>query len=518
VPERFAGDGELSDAASPTDAAPSLAPPKPVLEFDVAAADLPRLLRSPVLAALRDGRARSVPLRTVWHDTTAGDLAADGLAIAEQGGVWRLEKLQPNGAGDWPPAAPAPVLAEAAALDKLRPDLPQDFAGPLVPVAAFTGRHRSFSLHSAGGPARLEVLEGTLRGVAHDQPACRLMLFGPPDAMAALAIELDRHIRLEVPRAGLAAGALAVAHDRDAPPRQLGAPLVPPGHNLSDAIALVTGHLTDVILHWAKLTHAGTNPEPVHQIRVAVRRLRSALAIFRRSVPDAPFATMATELRDLATRLGAARDWDVFLGGTGEAVQLAFSGDKRVAALLTAAARKRATAYDALGTYLSGDAWHHLALRLALLPTLRPWQETQDPAQRERLAAPAVDFATAALQRQRKRVLAAGEDFSSLAPLALHEVRKQVKKLRYSSEFFAPLFAAKQVRRFVEKLVDLQEALGVVNDGTVAASLMTELAGGVDRAFALGVVRGYVAAIGTQAASDAGRAWRKLTQASPFWE
>ena len=514
MPEELAGDGELNDAVTPTDAAPTLAQPKPVLEFDIDAADLPRLMRSPALAAKRAGRARSVAWRTVWHDTASGDLAADGLAMSEHGGIWRLERLQPNGGGDWPPATPTPVLAEAAAAELLRPGLD----GALVPVAAFAGRHRSFPLLDEGPPARLDVLEGALRGVAGDRPACRLMLSGPPGAMAALATELDRHIRLNVPRAGLAAGAFAVAHEQDAPPRHLGTPQIPPELGLSDAIALVIGHLTDVILHWLPLVRSEADPEPVHQSRVAVRRLRSALAIFRRATPDAPFAALASDLKELATKLGAARDWDVFLGGSGRAVRLAFNDDKHIAALLTAAGRKRAAAYATLETYLRGNSWHALSLRLALLPTSRPWEETHDAAQLERLAARAANFATAALRRQRKRVLAAGEDFYALAPPALHEVRKQAKKLRYSSEFFAPLFGGKAVRRFVERLVDLQEALGALNDGSVASALMAELAGGAGRVFAVGVVCGYVAAINAGASSDANRAWRKFAQASPFWD
>ena len=514
MPEKFAGDGELNDAVTQTDAAPILAEAKPVLEFDIEAADLPRLMRIPALAARRGGRARSTAWRTVWHDTASGELAADGLAMSEQGGIWRLEKLLPNGGGDWPPATPAPVLAKAEAAEQLRPGL----EGTLVPVAAFAGRHRSFPLLGEGAPARLEVLEGALRGVAGDRPACRLLFSGPPGDMAALATELDRHVRLNVPRAGLAAGAFAVAHEQEAPPRHLGAPQVPPGLGLSDAIALVIGHLTDVILHWLPRARPDALPDPVHQSRVAVRRLRSALAIFRRTTPDGPFAALAAELKELATLLGAARDWDVFLGGTGADVQRAFGGDKRVAALIAAAARKRAAAYATLDAYLRGDSWHGLSLRLALLPTARPWEATQDAAQTERLAAPAADFAVTALRRQRKRVLAAGEDFADLAPVALHEVRKQAKKLRYCSEFFLPLFGAKAVRRFVEKSADLQEALGAVNDGSVASVLMAELAGGTDRAFAVGVVRGYVAAINVCASSDANRAWRKFAQASPFWD
>jgi CHAD domain-containing protein len=261
----------------------------------------------------------------------------------------------------------------------------------------------------------------------------------------------------------------------------------------------------------------GETPDPVHQMRVAVRRLRSALAIFRRGVPDSAFGMLDRDLKALAAKLGEARDWDVFLGGTGADVQLAFPDDKRIASLIAAGTRRRAAAYTALGAFVASDAFNTLSLRLALLPTVRPWDRTEDPDQAARLAAPCKDFAAAALHRLFKRLLNAGDGFAELPHSALHDVRKLAKRLRYGSEFFAPLFGAKAVKRFVKKLVDLQEALGAVNDGAVAAHLMAELEAGADRAFAVGVVRGYVAAVGAPAAAGAGKAWRKFTQASPFW-
>jgi triphosphatase len=484
------------------------------LEFDIEPAALARLLRSPSLATCRTGRARSGAVRIVWHDNAAGDLAAARLAVAEQNGHWRLERLHPAAAPDWPPATPAPVLAEADAPALLGPLVPD----ALAPVAAFTGRQRSYTLILADAPARLDVLEGALRGIAEDLPACRVRLTGAPSAIATLAIELAQHARLEVPQAGLAACALAVAHGTSVPPRHLGTPHIPHGLSMADAIGAVLSHLADVILHWAPLAPEATTPEPVHQIRVAVRRLRSALVIFRRAAPDAPFRELGRDLKALATPLGAARDWDVFLAETGAHVQPAFIGDKRVIALLAAAHRKRGAAYAALGAYLRTESWHRLALYLAVLPTMRPWMATEDPAQQERLAAPAADFAANALHRQYKRMLGAGAEFAALEPAALHELRKQGKKLRYAAEFFTPLFAAKRVRRFTERLVELQETLGAVNDGTVAADLMAELEGGADRAFAVGVVRGYVAATSAPAASRAGKAWRKFTETSPFWD
>ena len=68
-------------------------------------------------------------------------------------------------------------------------------------------------------PARLDVLQGELRGVAHDEPACRVQLTGEAPAMASLALELAGQARLTVPRAGLAACAMAIATGTQPAPR-----------------------------------------------------------------------------------------------------------------------------------------------------------------------------------------------------------------------------------------------------------------------------------------------------------
>ncbi len=74
------------------------------------------------------------------------------------------------------------------------------------------------------------------------------------------------------------------------------------------------------------------------------------------------------------------------------------------------------------------------------------------------------------------------------------------------------------MRRFLERLEDVQEALGAVNDGHVAAALMGRIGGGREARFAHGVVQGYVAAVRAPAARRAGRAWEKLLGQEVFWD
>ena len=433
--------------------------------------------------------------------------------MAEQAGRWRLERLQPNGVADWPPATPAPVLAEAASPELLGERLP----APLVAIAAFTGTVRRLPLRFGETEGRLDVLEGAIRGVATEQPACRVQFSGPAILLAGFAAELGGDVDIRVPGAGLGADAVSVARGVAPAPRHLGAPTVPPGCTVGQAMCIVTAHLADVILYWAPRAPIGTVPEPVHQMRVAVRRLRAALHLYRDVAAGSVLAELEDALKNLAARLGSARDWDVFLSGAGDDVRQAFPDDARVAGLLTAASRKRAAAYAALGTYLGGEDWRRLALRLALLPTAEPWRDPMDAEQAAQLAAPSEDHAAATLARLQGRVLKAGADFATLSPTALHGVRKRAKALRYATEFFTSLFPAKRVRRYLEKLEDLQADLGTVNDGHVAAHLMGQLGQSADRAFAAGAVQGYVAALSGKAATRATKSWTKFARQENFW-
>ena len=100
-------------------------------------------------------------------------------------------------------------------------------------------------------------------------------------------------------------------------------------------------------------------------------------------------------------------------------------------------------------------------------------------------------FAGQVLRRRLKRVMEAGDDIRSLDAQALHGLRLDGKKLRYAAEMLSQLFDRKEAQRFLKRLTALQECLGRLNDGVVAASLMAELSGerpGVERAFAAGVV------------------------------
>ncbi len=499
------------------------------LELEMAPDDLPAFLRRKTTAqpATRDPTprrptARGAKLSLIWHDTPNGALAADGLCLARRqtadGTAWVRARMVPDAAGMAPPGTP-PCLIDTG-------PTPPEAHATLLPVAAFDGTSRELTLPDAN--LRITLVQGELRAVAATRQVCRLSVSGP--GAFALAMSWAATLRIGVAPQSLAAEAFTLA--RLVPPaRLLGAPSLRPGQTAGCGFAYVVAHLAGVIQHHAALIGSGSGPgfgaapEPVHQMRVALRRLRSAILLFRRAVACPAVTDLTERLKNLGHVLGPARDWDVFTRETGRDIKAALPDDDAVAALLAAAERQRLAGYAALARYLESPAWRELGVALAHVATTRPWQDhtPDDPIEAERHAAlQAIDieaFAARALSRRHDAVIAPGPDLSALDITALHDIRLHGKRLRYAAEFFAPLFPGGATRRFLRRMTDVQERLGHINDGAVAATLMADLTGrGTAHSYAIGVVTGFVAARTSGGRRRFDRTWHRFLKQTPFWD
>lgn len=491
-------------------------PPRIALDLLLHPDDVARFARVPEVAALSTGRPRTAALEIVWHDTPGAALAEMGLSLTETRlGSQRLCRLE--AAQRWPALQPATV-AEAATIAGLADALPS----PLAPMAALQGQQRSFRLVAEAPVSGIELWSGTLRAVTAEHPAARLRLHGAPDAVFDLAAALARPLRLSVGGVPLATEALALGHPHSKP-RPPAPPTLEPGLSVSEAFASVVGRLTAIMLHHAPAAAAAEAPEPVHQMRVALRRLRSAMSLFARATWCAELDAAKEQLRPLAAALGPARDWDVFTAGTGHKVGLAFTEERAVTRLLAAAERQRVASYQALCETLDSAGFRVLTVTLARLALTRPWErmpdgEPMDADRAEMLAMDLRHYAERALSRRFRHARAAGEDAAALTLADLHALRIQCKRLRYAAEFFAPLFPGNGTKRFIRRLSALQERLGHLNDGAVASGLVAALGSAAgERALAAGVVRGFVAAQTGDVRADAERSWRKFQDNKPFW-
>ncbi|GIE95913.1 CYTH and CHAD domain-containing protein [Paractinoplanes rishiriensis] len=201
------------------------------------------------------------------------------------------------------------------------------------------------------------------------------------------------------------------------------------------------------------------DPEAVHKMRVATRRLRSTLRTFKRSFPD--FAEVAPELKWLADLLGTVRDGQVQRGKLLAEVQNAgpdfADAARRIAEHLDAQVdRGRAE----LAEVLESERYLALLDRVDALAD-SPGTGEKDPLGRARKSLAKADGLL-------DQAMAAGEDHE------LHDARKAYKRARYAVEVFAP-DGGKPAKKLIDRLTDLQDVLGSHQDSVVARELLLDL-------------------------------------------
>jgi hypothetical protein len=388
----------------------------------------------------------------------------------------------------------------------------------LAPLAAFEGR-RTVSVHkTADATVTLTLERGVLRAVAAEAPAARLLIEGEEQAVRETALLIAAAVPARVPTASLAAEAVALATGAPPAPRRAGAPALPPGElSVPQALAHVLGHLTDVILAHAPNMAAG--PEAVHQMRVAVRRARSAVAIFRPALGAGALDPVRAHLRTLNARLGPTRDWDVFVLETAPAIQAALPGDERLARMAAAAERKRRESQRALSGWVESAEFRAVMIDLAWFAAAARWHPPADPEQPPAsLPVSLAAFASGVLQQRWKRLVQSGRHMEELDVPALHGVRLRAKQTRYAAEMFSALHHGKAAGRFIRRLGILQQRLGVLNDGAVATHLLDLLGGPAGRhGYAAGAVAGYMAARAEKIRPQIVRAFQKFRRQPVYW-
>ncbi|MBE2295901.1 MAG: CHAD domain-containing protein [Phycisphaerales bacterium] len=232
----------------------------------------------------------------------------------------------------------------------------------------------------------------------------------------------------------------------------------------------------------ASLKHAEANRaavldaqiEGVHQMRVAFRRLRSGLKIFRPLIPREASTELVANIRWLNSFLGPARDWDVFME-EGMVPVFAHFPRKRSLSLFRAKAEiLRQNHRQSLRTELGNSRYLLLLQQCTDFLEHRPWRESLVGRQRERLDAPVLVFTTPLLEEDHRRVLKRGERFAQLVAEERHALRIRIKELRYAQDFFASLYPPAPVKSYLDALAKLQDCLGIMNDVAVARRLLDE--------------------------------------------
>ena len=204
--------------------------------------------------------------------------------------------------------------------------------------------------------------------------------------------------------------------------------------------------------------------EFLHDLRVAVRRTRSAIKLLGGVLPAELAEHYKTEFKWLGDLTTPTRDLDVHLLGFGPMTgQLVAASPADLEPLRAFLVRRRAREFRRLATALRGPRFRAITddWRKALL-------EIRDAGGARRRRPTAAALALATTGRAFRRIAAQGAAITQESPPeSLHDLRKRTKELRYLLEFFAPLHDPVAYRRVVGDLKSLQDCLGDFQDSQV---------------------------------------------------
>jgi inorganic triphosphatase YgiF len=479
---------------------------------------LAKLRRHALLRQHALAKPREQALTSIYFDTPGLELWSKGMALrvrqtpdgwlqafkgggTASGGLHRRE--------EWEGPTDGPGLN----LGKLRALIgPHESSGELLRQPRLTGRLQAifatrvtrtlWDLHLPGGADIEFALDrGTVVCGKQVLPICEVELelkSGEAGQLFDFALRLLESIPLRIGNISKAERGFALCDPQ--PPRVVGASRIV----LSRHMTVMQGFRAIAAACMAQLegneagVAAGRDPESLHQMRVGLRRLRSALRLFR-DVIACP-AGVQEDMAWLGAELGAARDWDVLTGTTLPALAAQLPGCAEVEAVRKAASElaeaKREKAIAAVNS----------ARFTRLVLTLHRWlPEAAAPE------TPLREFADEMLTRAHRRLLKSGKHLRD----APHRVRIAAKRTRYATEFLQSLYSAKRIDGYTRLLSALQDELGRLNDAAVASGLLQEMSQlRPELGAETGFVRGYLAAVARDQRKSK-KLWKRLDRVKP---
>jgi CHAD domain-containing protein len=306
---------------------------------------------------------------------------------------------------------------------------------------------------------------------------------------------------------------------------------LPPDATSEDAFRLT---LTQCKWHIAANIPAvveGREMEGMHQLRVGFRRLRVALSSFGGEFRTPSLQALRVRAKKISARLAAARDLDVFLGELFEPAATANGSADAFAVLRSRAQSQRRRAWDDAASCIMSPVFIGFMADLSDALDKRGWREgTHGGSHATKgiiaFEAPAKTLAERMLNHRLAQAKKRARHLERLSDAKRHQLRIGLKKLRYTAEFFAPLYDREGVAKFVKRLSGMQDVLGALQDVVVARTTLERLVEIDDDmslvphtslSFAAGMVYGWHLECAAHTWENAVKRWKKFVKTEPFW-
>lgn len=489
---------------------------------------------------IADGTPRTRLLRTIYYDTPEQDLRRSGIAVRmrRDGRRWvqtvKIKARHHVGlaeSAEFDSPAPGGQLHLGAIPDESIRDRILGLIGDkiLEPVCETAMRRSSSHLRLRdGAEAELAIDSGEIKAADRAEPFREAEIELVSGGIGTL-FDLTQSL---FPTGGLRfsmmskaeRGYLLASEGRiDAPLVPRNAAAVPLARNQTAETAArdILRECFEQIAANAAVVQANDDHEGPHQLRIGLRRLRSAFTVFKPLISNAEMTRLNGEARWLGHVVGGLRDLDVAIEDILNPAAIERPEEPGFAVLRSAIIDRTLEMRVTVRETLAGERCQSFLIDLARFIETRGWLVAEDFSQTGRLAAAVPDLAKAALDKRWRSVRRHARDIDNLDIPARHELRKELKKMRYAVEFLGPLWSDKKVRAFTKRLKALQQVFGDLNDAAMVEDLlMAPDAPAADDLRAQRATGWLLGTLMTRADADWHHArglWHGLKDQGPFW-
>ena len=406
---------------------------------------------------------------STYFDTADGDLRRAGATLrVRRHGARRVQTVKLQGPGgafargewEWPVQTDTPDLRRLA-----ETPIAGMTNSPLEPIFVTDVQRDVREVRQDGATIEVAIDRGHVRAGNAAEEIAELELElkqGDPGALYRLAIGLHADATLSLAAESKADRGWRLRTGQPRPAERHTDVDLPAGITATEAFRRI---LDNTLGHFMANHPAATSGsiEGVHQMRIAIRRGRAALLLFKPQLEPHAAARFTDALRQLGRVFGEARDWDVFCTDMLNSAESGGVARSWLDLLRQPAETQRIAAHTRVATELEAPVLTSTVLGL------QAWDIASDTS----LVDVAPDLVASLDQKVRHR----GRRIAKLDYEGLHKLRKSLKKLRYGIEFLAPLLKEEDTKRYLHRCKALLKHLGALNDAVVAVKLAEQLGG-----------------------------------------
>ncbi|WP_353571582.1 CHAD domain-containing protein [Candidatus Albibeggiatoa sp. nov. BB20] len=361
--------------------------------------------------------------------------------------------------------------------------------------------------------------QGEVRANEHRLPLNEVELelkAGSPVKLYQLALDFQQSIPLTLENHSKAARGYGLHHSQPLQYHKAGKLGLKVDLTAEQSFEQICWHCTAHLQANEDMVLYGRDVEGVHQMRIALRRLRSAFSLYKTLLPANTNKWLRDEIKWISNVLGVARDWDVFALTLQTAQKVNSHQPEQLNPILKKVRALQKHAYINVREAMRSPRYTCLLLTLGQWLTAQTWRENANKKICSKLEQPIQAFTSKTLQKQYERICKKGKNLEKLEPEAQHKMRIMVKKLSCGLRFFAELYPNRTTKPFMKALSSLQNSLGILNDISASGLLIAQLEL-ADNEPTRHFLAGWYAHLYQTHLTNIANEWDNFTKQETFW-